>query len=392
VIEPQIQGRELTGQFIHFADELGGRAVTFSEPVETISANEPADLVELLDDLERWRKQGRWCAGYVSYEAGFALEPALRDYLPSERKTPLACFGVFDGPSTELWKSDRTDGKLVEMTPAWSEEAYTQRFDRLRQNLFAGDCFQANLTFPITGKWSGSAAGIFNQLAEVQKVGHAAFVHLDDTFILSRSPELFFKISADRWLESWPMKGTAPRSEDSVSDRKLASDLENDPKNRSENIMIVDLLRNDISRIAEEGTVDVPKLLEVQSFSTVHQMISRVRGRLLDGTTIRAVFEALFPCGSITGAPKIRAMQILSELEGLARNVYCGAIGWIEPSGAMRFNVPIRTFSLYPDKTAEFNVGGGITLGSTADGEYEECVLKARFAEKVLCKPSPILA
>jgi para-aminobenzoate synthetase component 1 len=154
----------------------------------------------------------------------------------------------------------------------------------------------------------------------------------------------------------------------------------NDPKNQAENRMIVDLLRNDISLISEVGSLDVPELFRVESFATVHQMVSRVRAKLLPGLGIQQIFAALFPCGSITGAPKIRAMEILRELETTPRDVYCGAIGWIEPSGRMRFNVAIRTISLFPDGEAIYNVGGGIVFDSTAVEEYAECLLKARYA------------
>jgi para-aminobenzoate synthetase component 1 len=176
------------------------------------------------------------------------------------------------------------------------------------------------------------------------------------------------------------MKGTAPRGRDPAEDRRWRQFLQTDPKNQAENRMIVDLLRNDISRISVPGTVDVPELFRIETLATVHQMISRVRAKLLPDLTISQIFSALFPCGSITGAPKISAMEILRDLESVPRNAYCGAIGWMEPNRRMQFNVAIRTISLFRDGNAVFNVGGGIVFDSSAEAEYSECLLKARYA------------
>jgi para-aminobenzoate synthetase component 1 len=198
--------------------------------------------------------------------------------------------------------------------------------------------------------------------------------------VLSRSPELFFEIDREGWIETHPMKGTAPRGATPEEDERLKEFLRNDEKNQAENRMIVDLLRNDISLISEVGSLDVPELFRIESYPTVHQMVSRVRAKLLPDLSLRNIFAALFPCGSITGAPKIRAMEVLRDLETSPRGVYCGAIGWIAPGGAMRFSVAIRTISLYPQSEAVYNVGGGVVFDSTAEEEYRECLLKARFA------------
>jgi len=176
------------------------------------------------------------------------------------------------------------------------------------------------------------------------------------------------------------MKGTAKRGKDAADDDEIIAAMLADEKTQAENRMIVDLLRNDISRITEVGTLDVPKLFEIETYPTLHQMVSHVQAKLLPGITIRDILAALFPCGSITGAPKMRAMEILHDLEGSPRDAYCGAIGMISPGGAMRFSVAIRTITLFEDGRAVFNVGGGIVFDSTAEAEYEECLLKARFA------------
>lgn len=177
------------------------------------------------------------------------------------------------------------------------------------------------------------------------------------------------------------MKGTAARNTDPVRDRHAAQALAQDVKNRAENLMIVDLLRNDIGRVAEVGSVRVPALYAVETYATVHQMVSRVTGRLRPGIELGALFQALFPCGSITGAPKVRAMEIIRALEAGPRDAYCGTIGWAAPDGRASFSVAIRTLTLYPGGEAVLNVGGGIVADSTADAEYEEALWKARFAD-----------
>ena len=242
-----------------------------------------------------------------------------------------------------------------------------------------GDCYQANLTFPIRARWSGDPETAFEALSARQPVKYGALVRLGETAILSRSPELFFEVDGDGWIEAHPMKGTAPRGKTPAEDERLRNFLQNDEKNQAENRMIVDLLRNDISLISEVGTLEAPELFRIESYPTVHQMVSRVRARLLPDLTVANVFAALFPCGSITGAPKIRAMETLRQLETQPRDAYCGAIGWIAPDGRMRFNVAIRTIALYPDGEAVYNVGGGVVFDSTAESEYRECLLKARF-------------
>ena len=369
--------------FVLFRDDFTGNELLFDRPSEVLTAHTPDDFSALLVAAEAAHGAGKWLAGYFSYEAGYLLEPKLRPILPANRRAPLACIGVFEGPSdTGLPQPDRvtSNGPVFDPRPAWSFDDYERRFRRLHQHLREGDCYQANLTFPIDAHWSGDPLAAFHALAARQRVKYGALVSLGDPIVLSRSPELFFEVGADGWIETHPMKGTAPRGMTPEEDAALKTFLQNDPKNQAENRMIVDLLRNDISLVSEVGTLDVPELFRVESYATVHQMVSRVRARLLPDATISRILAALFPCGSITGAPKIRAMEILHDLEQRPRDVYCGAIGWIEPSGRMRFNVAIRTISLYAGGEAVFNVGGGIVFDSSAEAEYAECLLKARYA------------
>lgn len=368
-----------------FRDDPAGRDVLFAGPSELLVADTPEAFFPALEAAQSAHDAGKWLAGYFSYEAGYLFEPKLRPLLPEGRRAPLLCLGVFDAPSDEQADNvfsapAKPNAFLADPRAAWTFEDYRPCFERLHRHLREGDCYQTNLTFPVKAHWSGDPFTIFNQMTARQPVKYGAYVDLAGPVVLSRSPELFFRIGPGRWIETLPMKGTAPRGKTPDEDRRLKEFLENDPKNQAENRMIVDLLRNDISLISEVGTLDVPELFRVDSYPTVHQMVSRVRARLLPGLKIADIFAALFPCGSITGAPKIRAMEIIRDLEGTPRDVYCGAIGWIAPSGRMRFNVAIRTVSLYPDGDAIFNVGGGVVFDSTAEEEYAECLLKGRFA------------
>jgi para-aminobenzoate synthetase component I len=367
---------------ILFRDDLARRETLFDRPEELLTAESLDELETVFGKMEAARAAGKWLAGYFSYEAGALFEPKLAASLLDGRRFPLAVFGVFGTPTFRKTtpSADLSSWHLQEPEAAWSFGDYEKRFNRVHQHLREGDCYQANLTFPVTAKWQGDPAAIFDALAVRQPVRHSAFVNFSDTKILSRSPELFFKTDREGWIESLPMKGTARRGRTSASDKAQKRFLASDPKNQSENRMIVDLLRNDISRISEVGTLSVPKLFKIETYETLHQMVSLVRAKLLPGLTIRDIFAALFPCGSITGAPKLSAMQILQNLEQKPRGIYCGSIGWIAPDGRMQFNVAIRTLTLYPDGEAVFNVGGGVVFDSTAEEEYAECLLKARFA------------
>ncbi len=372
----------LNAPYILFRDDFSGDEVLFDRPGKIVVASGPDDFFPALEAVQAAHEKGKWLAGYFSYEAGYLLEPKLQPVLPKGRRTPLMVMGVFDGPSDAPPRDRRalTNGPIFGVRATWSFEDYRERFDKVHRHLRHGDCYQANLTFPVEAKWTGEPLAAFDALAARQAVKYGALVDLGGPVILSRSPELFFDIDEEGWIETHPMKGTAPRGKTQEEDEELKRFLANDPKNQAENRMIVDLLRNDISLISEVGTLDVPELFSIESFATVHQMVSKVRARLLPGLSIRDIFAALFPCGSITGAPKIRAMEILRELETAPRNAYCGAIGWIAPGGRMRFNVAIRTITLFPDGEAVYNVGGGVVFDSTAEEEYAECLLKARYA------------
>ncbi|MFS8044555.1 aminodeoxychorismate synthase component I [Rhizobium sp. BR 314] len=372
--------------YVLFRDDSTGQMMIFAEPTEIITVRTCAEFFDALDRMERARQAGKWLAGYMAYEAGYLFEEKLAAFAEENRETPLLCFGVFDAPAADDHplgqRMQRPENQefLTEPRAAWDFPTYKERFDRLHEHLRLGDCYQANLTMPIHARWNGDAQAAFWSLIERQPVKYGTLVDLGGPIILSRSPELFFRTDEEGWIETHPMKGTAKRGANAADDDAIIAAMLADEKTQAENRMIVDLLRNDISRVTEVGTLDVPKLFEIETYPTLHQMVSHVQAKLLPGMTIRDLFAALFPCGSITGAPKMWAMEILHKLEDSPRDAYCGAIGMISPTGAMRFSVAIRTITLFEDGRAVFNVGGGIVFDSTAEAEYEECLLKARFA------------
>ncbi len=381
-------------RFLLFDAGPSGRPALFAGPRRLIVAWSAAEVPAALAALRRAREDGLWLAGACSYELGYLLEPKLAPLLPQDRRMPLICFGVFDGPDEEAAeallataRSEEAAARLSAPQPRWSETDYLAAFDRVEAYIAAGDIYQANLTFPMSAHYEGSPLGLYAALSRLQPVRHGALVALGEgPLLLSRSPELFFRVDAKGVIETRPMKGTTPRGRTAEEDRALAGFLRSDPKNRAENLMIVDLLRNDIGRVARIGSVEVPELFTVEDYTTVHQMTSLVRAELCDGIGLPELLHALFPCGSVTGAPKVRAMEILRELEPQARDAYCGAIGWAGPDGTAAFNVAIRTLSLFDDGAVTLNVGGGVVYDSTGPAEYEEALWKARFTN--LPRPS----
>ncbi len=352
----------------------------FLNPRKLISAKTPEDVPKAFDDLQLAQSSGFWLAGFATYELGYVLCEKLKDLLPPQRAMPLLHFGVFDEPQRQK-PMEHTQVATLTVPQRQSDFAqYSKAFKTVHDYISSGDIYQANLTFPMTSCATGSIAALYQHLRERQTVPHGALVDLGGTALLSRSPELFFSLTADGRLTTKPMKGTAPRGKTRLEDDAQRDALQTSEKNRAENLMIVDLLRNDMSRVSEIGTVKVPELFTVESYATLHQMTSRITSKVRAGTAIKELFTALFPCGSITGAPKIRAMQILHALEAGPREAYCGSIGWIAPDGAMEFNVSIRTLMCRADGTVKFNVGGGVVFDSTAIEEYAEAILKSEFA------------
>jgi para-aminobenzoate synthetase component 1 len=313
----------------------------------------------------------------------------LTPLLPPVRRGPLLQFGVFGAPSradrlAAVFDSEADAAGLSGLRRDWDRADYARAFEAVGEGIARGDFYQVNLTMPLRMRLQGSATSLYGALRRQAPAGHGAFVNLGAPALLSRSPELFFEILDGRMIGTRPMKGTAPRGASPQEDEGLCRALETDEKNRAENLMIVDLLRNDLARISEPGSVSVPKLFEIESYPTVHQMVSSVQSRLAGETGLPAVLRSLFPSGSVTGAPKIAAMQAIRALEAGPREAYCGAIGWASPQGLARFSVAIRTLLLHADGEIVLNVGGGVVADSTADGEYEEALWKARFVTPLL--------
>ncbi|QHN02795.1 aminodeoxychorismate synthase component I [Granulicella sp. WH15] len=375
-------------------DEANQTSFLYLNPLRTLTAESLDDLPGLFSALESALAQGHYAAGYLHYECGYHFEPRTGLGHTSTEK-PLAWFGIYDEPIT----FDHSTGLFNRQPPATSsptvsdqpfasritlnidETDYTRQIFRIKDLIAAGDTYQVNFTDSLSLETSLTPAEAFTTLLRQQPVSYAAFLNVAGEHILSLSPELFFRIE-DETILTRPMKGTMPRGLDREDDDRTALALQNDEKNRSEHVMIVDLLRNDLGRICTLGSVHVPGLFTIERYDTLHQMTSTVEGRLRPGQSLYEIFDALFPSGSITGAPKIRTMQIIRELEDQPRGIYTGAIGHIAPSRKAVFNVAIRTLTLR-DGHARMGVGGGIVADSQPADEYRECLLKTAFLTRV---------
>ncbi|HEY8138065.1 MAG TPA: aminodeoxychorismate synthase component I [Methylocystis sp.] len=375
--------------YVLFEDgQAAGQVQLFEAPEELIVAREPGEAREAFARMEAASKRGLYLAGYASYELGYALEPKFSTQTTPRSRTPLLLFGAFRAPRVCTLAPADMAAPRIALTPAWSESEYAERFRACRDYIFAGDVYQINLTFPLYGRFEGEPLALYRALRKRQPVAYGGVVALGGETIVSLSPEVFFEshslLSATgapmgRAIRARPMKGTAQRGFMPPEDMARAKYLVEDEKSRAENLMIVDLLRNDLSRLAEVGSVKVTDLFTVQTYPTLHQMTSGIEAKLRENVTLAELFSGLFPCGSVTGAPKIRAMEIIRDLECAARGVYCGSLGVISPDGDMRFNVAIRTLTIFPDHELICNVGSAIVADSTAREEYGECLIKARF-------------
>ncbi|MCB2080704.1 MAG: aminodeoxychorismate synthase component I [Novosphingobium sp.] len=370
----------------------------YRDPSEIVVAYRAEEVLHALDRIDSLNRQGLHLAGYLAYEAGLALEPRLAPLAKSRTGAsgPLVWFGAFAGFETisasevGQWLSGHSGGALggiCPLEPTITTGEYQSAFATLQEAITAGDIYQANLTFPLAGSWDGDPVALYQAIRPAAGAGYGGIVFDGTHWLLSFSPELFFALK-DGAATVKPMKGTRPRGRDPHEDRALADELAASVKDRAENLMIVDLMRNDLSRVAEAGSVRVEAPFAVESYPTVHQMVSTVRARLQPGKGAIDMIRALFPCGSITGAPKIRAMELIDAVEGSARGPYCGAIGRIDAPGAngtgdAAFNVAIRTLRLTPGDngrgSAVLGVGSAIVADSEALAEWRECLIKGGF-------------
>jgi para-aminobenzoate synthetase/4-amino-4-deoxychorismate lyase len=378
----------------------GARAARlYRDPVELVIARRPEEVAPALARIEALGLQGRHVAGYLAYEAGLALEPRLGP-LAAERTGaagPLAWFGAFDGylamdgSQVSHWLTRAATGSAAigRFAPQLSFGGYSRIFAELQAAIRAGDIYQANLTFPLAAPWHGDPLTLYAAIRPAAAAGYGGIVFDGAHWLLSFSPELFFALK-DGIATVRPMKGTRPRGLTPAEDAALAAELAASAKDRAENLMIVDLMRNDLARVAEPGSVRVENAFTVETYPTVHQMVSTVRARLRPGRGAVDMVRALFPCGSVIGAPKIRAMELIHQVERDARGAYCGAIGRIDPSGDAAFNVAIRTLRLMPGETGSGNrtgravlgVGSAIVADSDALGEWRECLVKGGFVRE----------
>lgn len=386
----------------------------YSAPTQVLRAPDLAAMPDFLAAIDARRTEGKHLAGYFDYEAGFAFEPSLANLYQAQPsfnseqphgqqppgQNPYGWFGVFNGyqeicgydvPALLTTLADPAPTAtpvLAPFKPAITQAQYLQKFDQVHQAIKAGDIYQANLTFNLTADFSGDPVALYLALRQQSAMGYGALL-FDGTFwIASFSPELFFTLKKGV-IATRPMKGTAPRHNDPAIDRQYADALGASAKDRAENLMIVDLLRNDLARISRPGSVQVPRLFSVESYPTLHQMTSQIRANLNGNIAASDIIKAIFPCGSITGAPKIRAMELLHAIEGDRRGVYCGAIGRFDPDigdqpGDAAFNVAIRTLQFGRQRgKVQLGLGSGIVADSNGPSEWQECVLKGSFVEQL---------
>jgi para-aminobenzoate synthetase/4-amino-4-deoxychorismate lyase len=373
----------------------------FTAPLQVVEANEPADIPGLFAEIESAVAAGRFATGFFAYECGSCFEPtaAMRQ---SRAGQPLAWFGIYQHPYlfdhragafvgggppdlVQFQSGNRDQASAGELTLEASfgltEPHYAERIAAIHEWIRAGDIYQLNFTAPMQVRAPGSTAALYARLCARQPVEYGAFLHWQpQRRILSFSPELFFRVENEggtRRITTRPMKGTAPRGRTTSEDCERAEWLRNDGKNRSENLMIVDLLRNDLGRLSRFGSVRVQNLFDLSRYRTLWQMTSTVAGELRSDVGFQQIFRALFPCGSVTGAPKVRAMQLVASIEDEPRGVYTGAIGFFSQHRTV-FNVAIRTLELDGEQ-GKMGVGSGIVIDSDAEDEFRECLLKAEF-------------
>ena len=347
--------------------------------VKTLIAMRAQDVLKVISQVEKATADGMYAAGFVAYEAASALNPDLPS-APAIEGLPLVWFAIFrERDHVDACEGLPLSHAHVALEPLKSIEEYMGDVERIRNYISAGDCYQVNYTFPLHGEGKGNPLELYSRIAAAQQASFCAYVDIGRVAILSASPELFFSLK-NGIITTRPMKGTARRGRWAGEDLAAIERLRNSRKEKAENLMIVDLLRNDLSIIGEVGSVKVDALFEVETYPSVHQMTSSVSAVLASGTSLTDIFRALFPCGSVTGAPKRRSMEIIAELENAPRGVYCGAIGCVAPDGEALFSVAIRTmlFDQHNNRLT-MGVGSAVTWDSETSSEYAECLSKGAF-------------
>ncbi|NND03435.1 MAG: aminodeoxychorismate synthase component I [Acidimicrobiia bacterium] len=374
---------------IRFDDLNSELSFELTHCVAEFSAMHLDDVRAVIQAAEGAASEGYWAAGYVSYEAAPAFDDALqvrkRAIGDPYEELPLAWFGIYRDRLAVDPLRRRESGPsgygLSAWAPSVTEDEYRIAIEDIHEAIARGDTYQVNHTFRMRAAFSGDAAELYRDLIVAQRGEYGAFIDTGRFQILSASPERFFRLQG-RHIDVRPMKGTARRGRWTGEDEALAAELQASEKNRAENVMIVDLLRNDLGRVAEFGSVNVEELFELERYETLWQLTSQIGADIGPDVDLPAVFDALFPSGSVTGAPKASTMNLIRNLESTPRGVYCGAIGFVAPEGhdaGAHFNVAIRTVVIDREANmAEYGTGGGITWDSSHGSEYEEALLKAR--------------
>jgi len=363
----------------------------FRHPIDEVVCWHEADVSSCLQRVDAFKRQGYFVAGFISYEASYVLTKQPRSV--DAASFPLLHFLVFrtlervtpaniNQQLTSLNADQSTDFTVAALRLNITAREYQQLFHRIQQHILDGDVYQLNLTAKYMFDFCGSALGLYRRLRRAQQVAYAGVLNMGAYQILTLSPELFFSKKGSR-VQTKPMKGTAKRGLNAFDDEIQKKSLSTCAKNRSENIMIVDLLRNDLAVFSKPGSITTPKLFEVETFQSLHQMVSTVESDVDEHIDFATIINALFPCGSITGAPKRRTVEIIAQLEHEPRRIYTGAIGYILPNNDMCFNVAIRTV-LIQNGCGELGVGGGVVNDSTWAGEFAEMQLKAQFFSHAL--------
>ncbi|MDP8218534.1 MAG: aminodeoxychorismate synthase component I [Candidatus Theseobacter exili] len=355
----------------------------YHKPEIVICSNTSTELEECLGKVEKATKEGFYAAGFLSYEAGSYLMGL--DEEPKTFTFPLIWFGIYPSFSSLPVRKDAfllSGEGAINPSSSISKQEYIKAIEKIKDLIAAGDTYQVNYTYKLLFPFNHPPGIFFEHLLSIQDVPYAAYINSSDFTILSLSPELFFRVVPPN-IEVKPMKGTASRGSVSEEDRKKAARLKRSPKNRAENIMITDLMRNDLGQICKPGSIHVPELCSVEKYSTLFQMISTVRGQLRKDVKLSKIFKSMFPSGSVTGAPKWHTMEIIHSLEKEPRKIYTGSIGYASPDGSSSFNVAIRTLLINrSEQKAELGIGGGIVWDSVAEKEYNESLLKAAFIEQ----------
>ena len=363
----------------------GSDARLYTAPVRVIAAQRPDEVAPALAALDSVRAEGLHAAGYIAYEAGHALEPRLAGLNRSDADAPLLWFGLFE--TVEHLAPDDIAARLPDPVGAWvgrpapgiNRSDYDAAFARVHDWIEAGDIYQANLTFRAAVRMVGDPLAAYAAIRLRAAAGYGGIVWTGSDWLLSFSPELFFALR-DGDLIARPMKGTTPRGATVEEDEAARAQLARDEKQRAENLMIVDLMRNDLTRIAAPGSVSVPELFKVETYPTLHTMVSTISARMAPEVGPGQALAAIFPCGSVTGAPKIRAMEVIAAVEPDARGAYTGSIGRIDPDGDAAFNVAIRTLHLKEGAdVASIGLGSGVVADSRAGEEWDECLAKGAF-------------